>query len=197
MNMYRIKRFARVSTENMNYDKHIWGLDEDDPMYAQPEGSMSYPDNKSRDKGYSGYNIVWENNGIMIDKFILDPLTPRVKNQMKRIDSISLDRMNICLDHLRNGRFVYTDDDKTQDDNSIYYGDNPIYYKWDTQTHYLADMQDESEDELPYSKHLNKNNRLTYAVKRPVRERGEWVCHIRISSCEGHLFNQRRYSEYS
>lgn len=193
----RLKIFAR--RENIIKNRSKWGWNTDD--YDIPDESKKVSSktvDSSIKKEYSYYNLAWINEytGNFIKNFkLIEPFSERFINQMNRLDEISLQRLNICIDHLRNGKFVYTDDDVTQDDDTIYKDKtDSLRYKWDTMTHYLVDFQDQNMDELPYSKQLNEKDRLTYAVQRPVVENGKLVCYIRLSSCEGHLYNTTGYS---
>ena len=196
--MYSIIRFKNFSrSENI---KRYLGKDWRYIKYSKcdiPEDSIGYP--YYPNKKYGEYNAAWvnpDNPRKIVDSFeLIEPFSKRVIDQMKRLDPIVLDRLNICLDHFRNGEYVYTDDDKTQDNNKIYYGSDPIYNEWDTMTHYLIEFQNDNLEELPYSKYLSSKDRLTYAVQIPEYRNGRWMCKIRISSCEGHLYNLHKYSE--
>lgn len=192
--MFKIKRFARLETIRKNL--HNWG----DNGEEIPREADDYPVEVMTDlrKMYNKYNVAWydpDDHDIFINSFkLIEPFSSRFIRQMNSLDKISRGRLEICIDHLRKGEFVYTDDDKIQDNDSIYYGSDPIYYKWDTQTHFLHDKLDMSKmDELPYSKHLNDTDRLTYGVGIPELINGKYVCKIRLSNCKGHKFDNSRY----
>ena len=195
--MFSIKRFARTKNIDKNYKLGTWGTVDGKDI---PEESNFYPLNRMKDpkKFYDKYNLAWydpDDPDIFINSFkLIEPFSSRFIKQMNELDDVSKKRLEICINHLRKGEFVYTDNDKIQDNNSIYYGSDPIYYKWDTQTHFLHDRLDMNKmDELPYSKHLNDTDRLTYGVGIPELINGKYTCKIRLSNCRGHKFDNSRY----
>lgn len=174
-----------------------------------PEGSIMHPivsDNRILD--YSKYNPVWEdpdNPGFMINNFKLneffnnDFLSDKIWIDK---DPILSKRLDIILNDLRTGNFVFDDND-SRIIKRYYDKSDPIHYNWDTCTHYLQDFVHRHKNKsLVYTKDLDNKNRISYRVDAPKKINGVWVCNIEVSNCVGHKYmnydygrKQKRFSD--
>lgn len=189
--VYKIKRFSYYNnTRN-------WGTDG-----TIPKGAIMYPylPYGPSFSDYGEYNVVWEdpdNPGDMINNFVLDSydLNNNFLSDKMLIDSnypILSKRLEIILNDLSNGEFVFDDNDEMI--SRKYRSSDPVYKGWDTCTHYLQNyLQRNNNKSLTYSKDLDKDNRLTYDVLKPVRENGAMTCHVKVSRCFSHRYNTDNY----
>ena len=190
----------REAVNGLSYKIGNWGVED---MSDLPEGSIPLPlKSRSGSGDYSKYNIAWEHpnfkgQNVIVSSFILDDFNKnfRFTKDIERLSEINLSRLNLILNDLIKGKYVYNDNDLLI---SRKFNDrtDPIMYKWDTQTHYLHDFQHRDLSVLPYSKTLDKNTRLTYMVHKPVKDESKWVCHIELSRCYKHTYQEASYSDY-
>lgn len=179
--MYKVKRFA------MAKNRRGWNGKND--MNKLPKGSV--PHFKPR---YSRYNAVWVDPGRP-NSYIRDSkitkYSDKYKEDVEELTQSQLDRLNIYLDHLNSGKFIFDDDDNATYEN--YKKDDIIYYKWDTCTHWL--QKESTEDYLVYSKDISGSKRLTYRIYRPKKIGNKWVCDIEISRCGSHTYGDKSYGK--
>lgn len=189
----------RLFARKENRDLDNWGIKKIKD-YEIPEGAVMYCKDKRNE--YYEYNVVWAvpnlPNGkqIQMTKFILDesyktdPIFQKDLAELKKRDDAYqlLKRLDICIQDLKDG-YVFKDNDDRIYDNSLYNDkDNDVYYKWDTETHYLARFQGLDMDVLPYTKRLSDRHRLSYKVHRPVKINGVYVCRVELNQCYGHSY---------
>lgn len=202
MKVFRVKR---ILYSLKNYDKKRgnknWGIEDENRI---PKGSIMHPKiNNPKILDYSKYNAVWEdpdNPGTMIHNFKLNELFDNNFLSDKiwiDKDPILSKRLEIFLDDLRNGRFVFDDNDteiiKKYNDKS-----DPLYYEWDTCTHYLQDFVHRHKNKsLVYAKDIDLKNRLSYRVDIPELINGVWTCNIVVSNCKDHKYMNQVYGRES
>lgn len=190
-------RFRDIK-ENLSYKVGNQGVED---MSDLPEGAIQLPIKSKGNSGdYSQYNIAWEHpnfvgQGVIVSSFVLDEsFNSMIQNDIDKLSEVNKKRLEIILSHFRKGMYVYDDNDKEISKYSQNTSDK-VRYKWDTQTHYLQDFQHRDTNVLPYSKTIDNKNRLTYMIHKPVKEGAKWVCHIELSRCHGHTYQQTEYSE--
>lgn len=188
--MYKVKRFSKI--DEKSYTLHYrsnWSKSND--MNDLPEGAIPHAHFK-----YKSYNAVWENPdnpGRMINKYELDDnFNSQFKSDMLELTASQTERLNICLSHLKEGKFIYTDDDesirkKYNDESDL------VYYGWDTCTHWLQKFS--TDDYLMYSKGISGGIRLTYKVYKPVQVGPQYVSKITLDRCEEHKSGNKSYGK--
>jgi hypothetical protein len=178
--MYKIKRFS------FNQRKQ-WMIRND--MTNLPNGAIPH-----LRKSYSNYNAVWKNpdKNEYIKSSKISKYSSKYKEDIKDLTKSQTDRLNICLNQLNSGKFIFDDDDKSISEN-INNKNSLTYFNWDTCTHWL--QNESTDDYLVYSKDISGGRRLTYKVYKPVKINGIWTCNIEISRCGEHKYENKSYGK--
>lgn len=189
--MYKFKEFELTKMMSVLGQRSSW-LSKNN-VSNPPNGTKAYPSHP-----YSRYNVVWidpSNPLSYVKEFIMN--NPSIKfstdlSDLKSTRKSSYDRAIECINDLRAGNFVYTDNDSRISKN-INNSNDIKSFNWDTRTHWIR--KESSNDYLLYSKDITDGIRLTYKIYKPKEINGKWICSIELDRCSYHKTGNKSYGK--